>query len=183
MGSAVCGSHSYPPADCRDLHTSLLDVPLGSDPVSPAASSSSLTGVKSPSQPASRLPEPTHYSDNPYTPYSDDPEADEPSSHELLQSQRHMMDEQDMRLDQLAHSIGRQRDLSVQINDELDVHHGLLEEMDEDLDRTGNRMSQARRSLERVAKAAKENSALCLSVTSSRAWCTDWTQARQSRLV
>jgi syntaxin 8 len=143
-------------------YTSLLDTPPESEPASPAASSSSLDGVKSPSQPVSRLHEQSPYSDNPYTPYSDDPEAAEPSSHELLQSQRHMMDEQDMRLDQLAHSIGRQRDLSLQINDELDVHHGLLQEMDEDLDRTSNRMSQARRSLERVAKGAKENSTLCL---------------------
>lgn len=120
--------------------------------------------MKSPSVQASRFPESSHddsfYSDNPYMPYSDNPEADEPSTHDMLQSQRHTMDEQDVRLDQLAHSIGRQRDLSLQINDELDVHHGLLEEMDEELDRTGNRLSQARRSLDRVAKGAKENSTL-----------------------
>lgn len=76
----------------------------------------------------------------------------------MLQSQRQIMDQQDMHLDQLAHSIGRQRDLSLQINDELDVHTGLLQEMDEELDRTGNRLSQARRKLDRVARGAKENS-------------------------
>lgn len=75
----------------------------------------------------------------------------------MLHTQRQMMDEQDVRLDQLAHSIGRQRDLSVQINDELDVHHGLLQGMDEELDQTGDRLSQARRKLDRVAKGAKEN--------------------------
>ncbi|KAI0343880.1 hypothetical protein BDW22DRAFT_1428400 [Trametopsis cervina] len=139
----------------------LLDTPPASEPISPAASSSSLTGVKSPSIQPSRLSDSSpagFYSDNPYAPYSDDPEATEPSTHELLQAQRHTMDEQDVRLDHLAHSIGRQRDLSLQINDEIDVHQGLLEEMDEELDRTGNRLSQARRSLDRVAKGAKENS-------------------------
>lgn len=63
-----------------------------------------------------------------------------------------------MRLDELASSIGRQRDLSLQINEEVDVHHGLLEEMDEELDQTGTRLGQARRRLDRVAKGAKENS-------------------------
>ena len=76
----------------------------------------------------------------------------------MLHSQRQMMEEQDMHLDHLASSIGRQRDLSLQINEELEVHHGLLEEMDEELDRTGNRLSQARRKLDRVARGAKENS-------------------------
>ncbi|KAI0691502.1 hypothetical protein BC835DRAFT_1431836 [Cytidiella melzeri] len=137
------------------------ETPSPSEIVSPATSSSSLTGVKSPSQEPSSLPNPSHtgfYSDNPYTPYSDDPAEDPPSTHEMLQSQRHMMDDQDVRLDQLAGSIGRQRDLSLQINDELGVHHGLLEEMDEELDRTGNRLSQARKSLDRVAKGIKGNS-------------------------
>lgn len=72
------------------------------------------------------------------------------------------MDEQDVRLDELANSIGRQHGLSLQINEELDVHQSLLGEVDEDLDRTGSRLSQARRKLDRVARGAKENSAtLC----------------------
>ena len=94
-----------------------------------------------------------------FAPYTDDPEAGYPSTDEMLQTQRQMMDQQDVHLDHLAQSIGRQRDLSLQINEELDVHHGLLEEMDEELDRTGNRLSQARRRLDRVARGARENSA------------------------
>ncbi|KAI0090664.1 hypothetical protein BDY19DRAFT_992093 [Irpex rosettiformis] len=146
-----------------DKLQSLQDSPPESEAVSPAASSSSLTGVKSPSQSTSRLtlpdtPQSPFFSDNPYTPYADDPDAEQPSTHEVLQSQRQTMDEQDVRLDQLSYSIGRQRDISLQINDELDVHHGLLEEMDEELDRTDTRLLHARRSLDRVAKGAKENS-------------------------
>jgi len=47
--------------------------------------------------------------------------------------------------------------MSLQINDELDVHHGLLEELDTDLDRTESRLGNARRKLDRVAKGAKNN--------------------------
>jgi len=45
----------------------------------------------------------------------------------------------------------------MQINDELDVHTGLLEELDHDLDDTGNRLSRAGHRLGRVAKGAKEH--------------------------
>lgn len=44
------------------------------------------------------------------------------------------------------------------MNDELDVHAGLLEELDTDLDNTDNRLRGARRRLDWFAKAAKENS-------------------------
>ena len=62
-----------------------------------------------------------------------------------------------MHLDSLSHSITRQRDLSMQINDELDVHTGLLEELDYDLDDTGNRLGRARQQLGRVANGAREH--------------------------
>ena len=97
--------------------------------------------------------------DGPYAPYTDDPEAGPPpSTGDMLQSQRELMDEQDLHLDNLSQSINRQRDLSLQINDELDVHTGLLEELDEELDSTGTRMSRARQKLDRVACGAKQNS-------------------------
>ena len=44
------------------------------------------------------------------------------------------------------------------MNDELDVHVGLLEELDTDLDNTDNRLRGARRRLDWFARAAKENS-------------------------
>ena len=138
---------------------SLRDTPPPSESNSPAASTSSLTALRSPSPRLPRLYESSQsddpYSDNPYIPYSDNPEV---PTDNMLQTQRQLMDEQDVRLDELAHSIGRQRDLSLQINDELEVHHGLLEAMDEEVDRTSSRLSQARRKLDRVARGAKENS-------------------------
>ena len=65
--------------------------------------------------------------------------------------------EQDQQLDRLSHSISRQHNLSVQINEELDVHHGLLQELDAEVDRTEGRLGRARRKLDQVAKGAKEN--------------------------
>lgn len=70
------------------------------------------------------------------------------------------MEEQDQRLDQLSHSVNRQHHLSVQINDELDVHHGLLQELDTGIDRTGARLGSARRRLDNVARGIKENSSV-----------------------
>ena len=110
-------------------------------------------------------------------PYSDEPPASperEAQPGEVLQQQRLLMDgmlpsscetvprltvcvEQDAHLDRLSQSIGRQRDISLQINDELDVHTGLLEGLDHDLDRTDSRLTHARRRLDRVARGAKEN--------------------------
>ncbi|KAG6829904.1 hypothetical protein H0H87_009806 [Tephrocybe sp. NHM501043] len=98
--------------------------------------------------------------EQPYTPYTDNPD-DGVDPHEqngiLLQTQRRMMDEQDVHLDHLSHSITRQHHISLQINDELDVHHGLLEELDTDLDRTEGRLSRARRNLDRVARGVRNN--------------------------
>ena len=45
----------------------------------------------------------------------------------------------------------------MQINDELEVHTGLLEEFDRDLDDTGIRLGRARQRIGRVANGAKEH--------------------------
>ena len=74
-----------------------------------------------------------------------------------LRATFHPATDQDVHLDTLSRSITRQRDLSMQINDELDVHTGLLEELDHDLDNTGNRLNRAGQRLGRVAKGAKEH--------------------------
>jgi hypothetical protein len=65
--------------------------------------------------------------------------------------------DQDTQLDTLSQSIGRQHHLSLQINDELGEQAGLLDGLDEDLDRTGNSLSKARRRLDRVSKGARDN--------------------------
>ncbi|TRM55981.1 hypothetical protein BD626DRAFT_267873 [Schizophyllum amplum] len=130
----------------RDSQVESLDPPEAARASSPTSSSSS----------ASLIPQVPSRSPEPLTPYTDDPEAGEDPGI-MLQTQRQMMDNQDDHLDRLSHSINRQRDLSIQINDELDVHTGLLSELDTDIDRTQTRMSGARRRLDRFAKGAKNN--------------------------
>ncbi|RPD79151.1 hypothetical protein L226DRAFT_543290 [Lentinus tigrinus ALCF2SS1-7] len=120
------------------------------------ASSSSQSITSPPAAPSPAPPPPTSSADHNYAPYTDDPEAGY-SSEEMMLQQRQIIDHQDVHLDELSRSITRQRDISLQINDELDVHTGLLEGLDTDLDRTDSRLTQARRRLDRVARGAKEN--------------------------
>ncbi|KAH8110950.1 hypothetical protein DFH11DRAFT_729191 [Phellopilus nigrolimitatus] len=95
-----------------------------------------------------------------YVPYSDEPPPSpetEADSTTMLQQQRLLMDEQDAHLDHLSHSVGRQRDISLQINDELGVHTGLLDDLDHGLDNTHNRLRGARKKLEKFGRGVKGN--------------------------
>lgn len=95
-----------------------------------------------------------------FAPYTDDPDqssAQSPEPATLLQVQRLLIGEQDQRLDELSHSINRQHHISLQINDELDIHQGLLQGLESDLDSTDNRLRKARRKLDTVARGIKEN--------------------------
>ncbi|KZL75658.1 snare domain-containing protein, partial [Colletotrichum incanum] len=68
-----------------------------------------------------------------------------------------IMRDQDDHLDRLGESIGRQRELSMQIGDELDSHVAMLDEVDEVVDRHQGRLDRARRSLGKVARDAGES--------------------------
>lgn len=101
--------------------------------------------------------------------------------------------DQDHTLEQLSAAIQRQRDLSLTISSELELHENLIDETDEALDRlvrrrliqecretvntrltrvscfqfqrTGNRLRRASRSLDTVAKRARDNRSACMLVT------------------
>lgn len=113
-------------------------------------------------------------------PYKDDPDALErgPDDGEVYQMNEQIMtseqlyrsrlasltsffpiSDQDSHLDHLSQSINRQRDISLQINSELDVHTGLLEDLDADLDRTGDNLSRTRKQLDKFARGMKGNGA------------------------
>ncbi|QRV78488.1 SNARE complex subunit [Ceratobasidium sp. AG-Ba] len=110
------------------------------------------------SPPRSPSPRNNAIDDGVYRPYKDEPgEEDGPTHDEIMLQQRQMMDEQDTHLDRLSSSIRNQRDISIQINDELDVHTGLLESLDHELDSTHDRLGRARRRLDHVARGAKDN--------------------------
>jgi len=72
-------------------------------------------------------------------------------------SSEHRPQEQDQRLDELSYSVNRQHHISLQINDELDVHQGLLQGLESDLDSTDSRLRKARKKLDTFARGVKEN--------------------------
>lgn len=60
-------------------------------------------------------------------------------------------------MDRLGESIGRQRELSIQIGDELDEHVQMLDEVDRHVDRHQSTLDKARKNLGKVARKAKDN--------------------------
>lgn len=112
---------------------------------------------------------PTPAAPEPIRPFKDYDEEDDAPPHEIIEQQQLMMNgsyrtpaqrltitDQDERLTLLSHSINRQSHLSVQIGDELDIHHELLEDTDAAMDRTAARLNSARRRLDHVADNAKQ---------------------------
>ncbi|KAK9457285.1 hypothetical protein V1511DRAFT_508726 [Dipodascopsis uninucleata] len=79
------------------------------------------------------------------------------SNSEALLAQQRIVQEQDASLDRLSESISRQRELSIQIGEELDSHIELLTEVDRLVDWGQNRLDGARKRLDFVSKKAKEN--------------------------
>lgn len=65
--------------------------------------------------------------------------------------------EQDDQLDRLGESISRQRELSMQIGDELDDQVALLEDQEALVDRHSSRLDRARRQVGRIARSAGES--------------------------
>lgn len=67
------------------------------------------------------------------------------------------MDDQDEHLDRLGESISRQRELSMQIGDELDSHVAMLDEVDGVVDRHQSRLDRGQKMLGKIARGASEN--------------------------
>ncbi|OLN86289.1 putative syntaxin-8B [Colletotrichum chlorophyti] len=96
--------------------------------------------------------------------YRDDPDtagyrdqAEGLDNQQLHAYHTQIMRDQDDHLDRLGESIGRQRELSMQIGDELDSHVAMLDEVDEVVDRHQGRLDRARRQLGKVARDAGES--------------------------
>lgn len=84
-------------------------------------------------------------------------QAQEMDNQQLHQYHSQILEEQDEQLDRLGESIGRQRELSMQIGDELDSHVAMLDDVDEVVDRHQNRLDRARKALGKVARSAGDN--------------------------
>ena len=105
------------------------------------------------------------YRDNPPSSSSstEDPQS-ELSNQQMHAQHSQVLRDQDEQLDRLGASIGRQRDLSIQIGDELDEQVQMLDEVDGHMDRTQGRLDGARRRLENVARKARDNKAVTVMV-------------------
>lgn len=101
-------------------------------------------------------------------PYRDEPEREGPPDQGHLDNQQihqyhsQVLRRQDEDLDRLGESIGRQRDLSIQIGNELEDQIGMLDESEQVMDRHQSRLDGARRQLGNVARRAKDNKQLTI---------------------
>ncbi|KAF8248560.1 hypothetical protein K440DRAFT_547429 [Wilcoxina mikolae CBS 423.85] len=89
-------------------------------------------------------------------------DAEEIENHRVLRLHQRVMEQQDDSLDRLSTSIRNQRELSIQIGDELEDHVRLLVDVDYLVDRHQTRLDGARRKLNRVAQSTKENGSLVI---------------------
>src|SRR5690606_3885295 len=76
---------------------------------------------------------------------------------QLLQMHNQIIQEQDESIDRLSESISRQRELSIQIGDELDSHAQLLDEVEVLTDRQQGRLDNAKRRMDHIYRRASEN--------------------------
>ncbi|KAK4178712.1 hypothetical protein QBC36DRAFT_299128 [Triangularia setosa] len=84
-------------------------------------------------------------------------EAENLSNTQIHAYHRQILEEQDAQLDALGLSISRQRELSMQIGDELDSQVLMLDESERVADRQASTLNRARRQLGRVARGAAES--------------------------
>lgn len=100
-----------------------------------------------------------------FGPYRDNPDdsmgyrdqAGQMDNQQLHQYHSEILEQQDEQLDRLGESIGRQRELSMQIGDELDSHVAMLDEVESATDRHQSRLDRASKALNKVARSAGEN--------------------------
>ncbi|KAI1006302.1 hypothetical protein K3495_g1911 [Podosphaera aphanis] len=96
-------------------------------------------------------------------PYRDDPTSLDQScldNQQIHAYHSQIMARQDEALDRLGESIGRQREISIQIGDELDEHVQMLDDVDHRVDRHQTRLDNTMTDLRRVARRARDNKQL-----------------------
>lgn len=79
------------------------------------------------------------------------------SSADLAGLQQEQWDAQDGHLDLLSASLNRQHEMSLQMNQELDLHHELLQEFDGDVERTGLHLGGASSQLDKLRRSMKDH--------------------------
>ncbi|OTB01603.1 hypothetical protein M426DRAFT_25499 [Hypoxylon sp. CI-4A] len=84
-------------------------------------------------------------------------EADGMTNTQIHAYHQQILNQQDEQLDALGASIARQRELSMQIGDELDEHVAMLDDVDASVDRHQGRLDRAKRQVGRISRAAGES--------------------------
>ncbi|KAI8090152.1 uncharacterized protein B0P05DRAFT_529570 [Gilbertella persicaria] len=87
---------------------------------------------------------------------------DDVENGQILQLQQRIIDDQDQDLDHLSETIRRQRELGLLIGDELETHAQLIDETEDMVDRTDERLRQARKKLDYVNRKIKDNKSVCI---------------------
>ncbi|KAI2626862.1 v-SNARE [Xylaria nigripes] len=99
----------------------------------------------------------SRYRDNPDDTMGYRDEADVMNNVQIHEHHQRILDEQDEQLDRLGASIARQRELSMQIGDELDDQVAMLDDVDVAVERHQGRLDRAKRQVSRIARAAGES--------------------------
>jgi len=80
----------------------------------------------------------------------------------LLRRQRETMDEQDDALDELSIVASRTRDISLAVNEELDLHAKLLDGMDDEVEDTRERLLAATRAARHMMRRGSNCRSACI---------------------
>ena len=72
------------------------------------------------------------------------------NNQEILQMQTSMMASQDQHVTSLCQTVRRQREIGLNIGQELEIHNQLLDDLSQDIDRTGNKLNTAKRQINRI---------------------------------
>jgi len=144
----------------NDTLTTPNDPTLSSDfahaqQTKPTKGSKSVRFTDSPDDPNRASLFPDHYTDDPSD--SAIPDQSDLTNEQIHAYHTQVLASQDEQLDRLGESISRQRDLSIQIGDELDNQALLLDEVDERVDRHQSTLDRARGRLARVVKGARDH--------------------------
>lgn len=83
---------------------------------------------------------------------------------ELLQMQQRVMDDQDAELAELEKTVNSTKHIALTINEELDLHQRLLDDLGDDVEVSQSRMRAAQKKLKLVMKNSGNCKGLCVSI-------------------
>jgi len=74
---------------------------------------------------------------------------------QLVGHQKEIIQEQDQNLDFLSQSIAKQKEIAIVINNELDVHNKLLDDLDVNVEKTGTTIKREIKHVEQVDQSSR----------------------------